>query len=77
MSAGAVFSHRRRLYAPGIDGLCVTGAGGPLFAEARRAFGGPIDAPLFIPAGACRNLSPFWFHGDSEPQMVVARGEWK
>lgn len=77
MSAGAGFLHRRGLYAPGIGGLCATGAGGPLFAEVRRAFDGQIDASLCIPAGACRNLSPFWFHGDRVPQMVVARESWK
>ena len=73
----APFSPRRGLYAPGIDRLCITGAAHVEWSEVRRGFSAPIDAPICFPAGACVDLSPFWFPGDDAPQMVVCREPWR
>lgn len=57
-------SERRGLYEPAFESLCAT-------------VGDSLDAPILLPAGGCMNLSPFWFHGDSPPQLFVAREPWK
>lgn len=61
MSA-AGWSASRWGYRSAVDTLCVTNCYS-------------LDAPLFIPAGGCFNLSPMWWPGDESPQMVVQRGE--
>jgi len=50
----------RRKFVPPIDSLCFTRQN--------------LDAPDFLLAGGCLDLSPFWFSGDEPPQIIVARG---
>lgn len=51
----------REKYRAGNDAMCMTDAVS-------------LDAPDLFPAGACVNLSPWWFPGDDEPQLVIKRG---
>lgn len=63
VDVGAVcpFSGRRSKYAAGLDPLCLS--------DFRS-----LDAPIFLPAGCCVDLSPFWFGYGESSQLIVRRG---
>lgn len=68
-----VFSAERWKFAPGNDELCMTGGGVSADWRFSDAAGGPIDAPVLVPAGSCTSVLPYWCPGDPAPQIVVRR----
>jgi hypothetical protein len=61
VEAGYPFRNRRSKYAADLDPLCLS--------DFRS-----LDAPVFLPAGCCVDLSPFWFGYGESQQLVVRRG---
>lgn len=73
----AKFSDRREIYRPANDELSITGGARIEWLRYGDEAGGDIDAPGYMPGGACVSLWPVWFPGDTQPQKTVERGVWR